>query len=144
VIVRPARPDERELIARIHRAAAERAYAGIFPSDQPFPWQETLARWRNFAGEIRVAACDDAADPVGFVAFDLRELYALYVQAEYWSRGIGGSLLETAGGVSELWVLSANVRARRFYERRGWQEDGTSRQAYGVTELRYRRPAALL
>jgi GNAT superfamily N-acetyltransferase len=141
VIVRPARPDERELIARIHRAAAEYGYAGIFPPDQSFPWEQTLARWRDFAGEIRVAECEDTADPVGFVAFDLRELHALYVLAEYWSRGIGGYLLEAAGGVSELWVLSANVRARRFYERRGWEEDGTSRQSYGATELRYRRPA---
>ena len=34
-----------------------------------------------------------------------------------------------ASGASgaHLWVLEANARARRFYERRGWGENGTTR-----------------
>ena len=28
-----------------------------------------------------------------------------------------------------LWVLGTNARARRFYERRGWRPDGTSKVA---------------
>jgi RimJ/RimL family protein N-acetyltransferase len=42
-----------------------------------------------------------------------------------------------------LWVLPANARARRFYERAGWTCDGTERtvDALGLTvpEVRYRR-----
>ena len=40
-----------------------------------------------------------------------------------------------------LWVLEANVRARRFYERNGYKHDGTTKNAIlgnvGLPELRY-------
>jgi RimJ/RimL family protein N-acetyltransferase len=40
-------------------------------------------------------------------------------------------------------VLADNPRARRFYERSGWQRDGTTRpiEIFGieVTEVRYRK-----
>jgi hypothetical protein len=40
-----------------------------------------------------------------------------------------------------LWVLGTNARARRFYERRGWQPDGASKLhdwgAFVATDLRY-------
>jgi hypothetical protein len=36
--------------------------------------------------------------------------------------------LEALGpGIARLWVLEENHRARRFYERRGWREDGSTR-----------------
>jgi hypothetical protein len=38
-----------------------------------------------------------------------------------------------------LWVVEANARARRFYEREGWSADGAMRaSSFGSTELRYR------
>jgi RimJ/RimL family protein N-acetyltransferase len=44
---------------------------------------------------------------------------------------------------ASLWVLRDNQRARRFYERLGWQPDGrTSSESYGGVELEalcYRR-----
>jgi GNAT superfamily N-acetyltransferase len=142
VIIRPARADERDLVAAIHRDSAMRAYAGIFPPDEPFPWELTLARWRNFAGELHVAVRSHTDEPVGFIAFNDQELHAIYVLPEHWSTGIGSQLLEVAGRAHELWVLLGNDRARRFYERRGWAADGTQRQTpNGVTELRYRRRA---
>jgi GNAT superfamily N-acetyltransferase len=140
VVIRPLRHHECDLVAHIHRASATQAYAGIFPSDEPFPWDETLARWRSFAGQIVVAESDGAAEPVGFVAFDDRELHALYVLPAYWGRGIGERLLEAAGDVSELWVLQANTRARQFYERRGWAPDSARYEHHNVVVLRYHRP----
>jgi GNAT superfamily N-acetyltransferase len=133
------RADERELIARIHRASAERAYENIFSPDEAFPWDQTLARWLNFVGEVLVAESHETDDLIGFVAFDEHELHALYVLPEYWDCGIGGHLLEAASGVAQLWVLEGNTRARRFYESRGWKPDGTWRQLGRVTELCYRR-----
>jgi hypothetical protein len=39
-----------------------------------------------------------------------------------------------------LWVLEANGRARRFYEREGWTlEGGTRTTPLGPSEVRYRR-----
>ncbi len=40
-----------------------------------------------------------------------------------------------------LWVLGTNARARRFYERRGWRPDGTTKLhdwgAFVATDVRY-------
>ena len=120
------------------------AYAGIFPPNDPFPWEQTLARWQHFAGELVVAERDAPAELVGFVAFDRSELHALYVLPEQWGHGVGARLLAAAGGVSVLWVLEGNARARRFYEQHGWEPDGVQRAhptSAGVVELRYRRPS---
>jgi GNAT superfamily N-acetyltransferase len=146
VVLRSARPDERDLIAGIHRDTALQAYAGIFPPESDFPWQATLDRWRTYPHHLVVAELDDApADApvvIGFAAFDADELAALYVLPAYWGHGIGARLLEAAGGVSVLWVLEGNTNARRFYEQHGWQPDGARRtnpHAPDVAELRYRR-----
>ena len=42
-----------------------------------------------------------------------------------------------------LWVLEDNPRARRFYEREGWLEDGVGETQFldvTVPVIRYRRP----
>ena len=40
-----------------------------------------------------------------------------------------------------LWVLEGNHRARRFYEKEGWESDGSKKQddltGLALTELRY-------
>jgi RimJ/RimL family protein N-acetyltransferase len=42
-----------------------------------------------------------------------------------------------------LWVLDANARARRCYERAGWAPDGTEMtddsRGFAIREVRYRR-----
>ncbi len=62
-------------------------------------------------------------------------LDGLYVDPAHWGGGAAAGLhdavLEHARGEGRasvrLWVLEENARARRFYERRGWRLDGTSR-----------------
>jgi GNAT superfamily N-acetyltransferase len=78
------------------------------------------------------------------------ELHAIYVAPEAWSRGLGGTLLGTAvddlheRGFAPLvlWVIEANVRGRRFYERAGWRADGARQpidfDGVPVDEIRYR------
>jgi GNAT superfamily N-acetyltransferase len=74
------------------------------------------------------------------------ELYALYVHPEVWGDGHGFALHEAAVrhlaaegfGSAVLWVLDGNRRARRFYERRGWQTDGSVGDEAGAPKLRYR------
>lgn len=79
------------------------------------------------------------------------EVYAIYVVPSYWSTGTGSSLMAAAvAGLAEqryqravLWVLDANARARRFYEKAGWHADGASNVLAGlggVLEVRYARP----
>ena len=85
------------------------------------------------------------------LAGQVGEVYALYVIPDWWSTGTGRSLMCCAvAALSDagyqravLWVLEANARARRFYERVGWVADGSSSVLTGlggVVEVRYSRP----
>lgn len=80
---------------------------------------------------------DDAPVPL--------ELYAIYTRKPWWGSGLGGRLLEVAIGkqAALLWVLEGNLRARAFYRKHGFTEDGTQTDepSFAVPELRMTRPA---
>jgi len=122
-------------------------------------WYEVIARPKP-GRRVVVALADDAI--VGFAgvgpargeAGERGELYMINLAPAAWGRGIGSELLVrcvkdlSALGHREaiLWVLRQNARARRFYEREGWQHDGDRRDTIGengftfeVDELRYVR-----
>ncbi len=79
------------------------------------------------------------------------EVYALYISPDLIGQGIGQTLLGEAHAqmkgagfeTSALWVLRDNQRARRFYERAGYQADGAAQDdvydGITLTELRYQR-----
>ena len=70
----------------------------------------------------------------------LSEVYACYARATYWGSGLGGRLLEAAVGdtPASLWVFEANLRARSFYRKHGFAEDGTRKYdpRFGAEEIR--------
>ena len=74
------------------------------------------------------------------------QLYAIYFLQSAWGSGLAEPLALAALGDAQdtiVWVLEDNPRARRFYERLGFVEDGTTREeefgAAMVQEIRYRR-----
>ncbi|MFD1933776.1 GNAT family N-acetyltransferase [Nonomuraea mangrovi] len=75
------------------------------------------------------------------------EVYAIYVLPGHLSTGLGRALMATtveaipAERTIGLWVLSANPRARRFYERFGFVESGFSKVEDGMEEIHYRLAA---
>lgn len=68
------------------------------------------------------------------------ELYAIYVREKWWGSGLGGRLMEVAIGKepASLWVFEANERARAFYRKQGFVEDGAivDEPYFGVPEIR--------
>lgn len=97
------------------------------------------------AGFAATAPCRDEDVPPG-----TGELKAIYLAPEAWSRTLGSALFRVAvddlrdRGFEPLvlWVIEANVRGRRFYERHGWQPDGARQpidfDGVPVDEIRYR------
>ena len=165
MLLRPAEPEDALAVARVHVRSWQVAYRTLLPDDY-------LDQLRP---EDRACKYDfknpDPAKPYTFVAEDggsirgfatamlsrdgelvgFGELCALYVDPEFWGRGIGVALVAAARerlvklGVRNafLWVLKGNVRADRFYRNDGWAPDGCSRTdtMWGVTvdDNRYRR-----
>jgi ribosomal protein S18 acetylase RimI-like enzyme len=68
----------------------------------------------------------------GFVVVRADEVEQIYVAAEYRGTGLAVRLLQAAAGIvaegghrrAWLAVASGNARARRFYERAGWVDEG--------------------
>jgi GNAT superfamily N-acetyltransferase len=110
----------------------------IFPPDlYPFPMDDVRERWATALGDpgVSVLVAELDARPVGLAGFRDDWLDGLYVAPAYWARGIGRELhdqvldrLRSRGSPRcHLWVLEHNDRARRFYERHGWCENGQTR-----------------
>lgn len=73
------------------------------------------------------------------------ELYSLYVRAKWWGSGLGSRLIDVAIGKDPamLWVFEDNERAKAFYRKHGFVEDGAKvdEPFFGVPEIRMVRPA---
>jgi putative acetyltransferase len=137
-VIREARPDEAQALAAIQRDASLAALAHVFPPElYPYPTDEINRRWEEFLAddEVRVLVAAEDRAATGVAACRNEWLDGLYVLPQWWSRGVGRSLHDAvlerlrADGCERchLWVLEHNERARHFYERLGWAENGTSR-----------------
>jgi GNAT superfamily N-acetyltransferase len=167
VTCRPATDADVDAIAEVRVRSWQAAYRGIVPQpelDRMDP-AAVARRWRGedldghhvaesagrvvgwlFVGAYRPDPADGGPDP----GPGCGEVLAIYVRPEAWRQGIGRPLL--AYGLGELrrqglgpvllWVLEANARARRFYERAGFVLDGGTHtyEIGGATlpEVRYR------
>lgn len=157
--LRPAQVGHAEAIAAVHVAAWQHAYRGMLPPEllASLSVESRAQRWRQQLTDAQSAHTWVVGEPVsGFVSLGpsrdddstegTGELYALYVHPNAWGTGLGSRLITTAaahlGDGATLWVLRANERARRFYERNGWRPDGSRRQetrdAAVLEEVRYR------
>ena len=137
-MIRQARLDEAETLAAIQRDASLAALTHIFPPERyPYPIAEIRQRWSDaLADPVMTVLVAEQDTAIGGVAGCRAEwLDGLYVTPALWGHGVGRELHDEvldrlrAGGSTRchLWVLEHNDRARRFYERLGWRENGDRR-----------------
>ena len=147
-MVRPARPEDAEAIARVHVETWRTAYAHALTAETLAQMDvgERAEAWRQWLGGQNATFVGEVDGEVrGFVNVGasrdhpgLGELYAIYVQPEAWGTGLGTTLIDRgeeelrARGFAEatLNVLADNPRARRFYERQGWVRGETFRSTF--------------
>jgi GNAT superfamily N-acetyltransferase len=146
----------RRPLLRSHVRAWQTAYAHLFPAERLA--ELSVERRAEQHRESPPLVVEEAGRIVGFVSVGTSrdddadgELFAIYVDPEYWGRGVGRELIaageerlrELGHAVAILWVLDDNPRGRRFYERAGWRHDGTTRpiRSLGIAapEVRYRK-----
>ena len=103
-------------------------------------------------GRYRLSPGDDKTMDIGELAEPgtVGEVYGFYLHPDHWGTGAAQELMDESISAlindgwpeARLWVLGANTRARRFYERNDWSADG-GRQPLAIIgrpmEVRYRR-----
>jgi GNAT superfamily N-acetyltransferase len=124
VIVRPATPADAEAMARVHWLSANAAYG------REDAFERRLAQSRKVFDEdgVRPFVAEEDGAIVGELILGTSELFAIYVHPERWGTGVGQVLLDRAHAelartcdAAVLTCLVDNPRARRFYERNGWE-----------------------
>jgi RimJ/RimL family protein N-acetyltransferase len=145
--IRKATPADARSVAEVHVGSWRHAYRGMLPDEylDRLSVDDREAMWREAFGEATSGAfVAEAGDRiVGFASFGpsrdqdasarTGEIPAIYVEPSVLGAGVGRELMGAAtAALSEigyrratLWVLEANERARRFYEKAGWTWDGT-------------------
>ena len=150
-------------VGAVHQRSRADAYAHILspetlaarPAEWFGEWWTERHRWERDTHHLTVA--DRAGEVVGFTYVGpsetpgCAELYAIHVLPDVLGTGVGHLLMANAlpqlaavgGDRAVLWVLEANNRARRFYDREGWTPDGATRvepvNDEPVRQVRYSR-----
>jgi GNAT superfamily N-acetyltransferase len=134
-VIRHGSLEDLDLVFPIQREASVTGFAHVFPPElYPFPDEVVRSDLREALDDpANVLLIDDAER--GFALVGHGWLQRLYVREPAWGSGLADELhaaaleaLRSLGARSaSLWCLAENVRARRFYERRGWRLNGSER-----------------
>ena len=140
--------------AYVHWKSWQEAYPGLIDPEYLDrltleSCEKTAFRWRD-----NILVAKDRDRVIGFAAYgryrtdelkDAGEIYALYILAEYYGKGVSDRLMNAAlARLKEfpdtvVWVLKDNKRAIRFYERWGFRTEGRAETLHlgsPVTEIR--------
>jgi len=131
-LIRRSSTAEAESHFAVQRAACVAGLPHIYPPElYPFPDEEIRRRWRDWSATTLV--CERDGRVIGVAGVERCWLHGFYVLPEHWGTGVADELHDAALAEQRdcaelrLWVLEANARARRFYERHGWRPNGETR-----------------
>ncbi|WP_039923358.1 GNAT family N-acetyltransferase [Amycolatopsis decaplanina] len=130
--LRRATPADADAVAEIWYHGWQDGHLGNVP-DELVRIRTRESFWERAAervGDTTVALM--SGEVAGFVMVVGDEVEQVYVSSDHRGSGVAGALLAeaerlvSAGGHSRAWLAVApgNARARRFYERCGWVDEG--------------------
>ncbi|HEX6684421.1 MAG TPA: GNAT family N-acetyltransferase [Candidatus Limnocylindrales bacterium] len=130
--IRGATQDDSRTVARIWADGWRDGHVGHVPDElTAIRTRESFdLRAAQRVADTVVAEVDGAV--AGFVMVDADEVEQVYVDAAHRGSGVASALLAEgerlvkAAGHGKAWlaVATGNTRARRFYEREGWVDEG--------------------
>jgi predicted cupin superfamily sugar epimerase/GNAT superfamily N-acetyltransferase len=131
-VIRPATAADAPAVARIWEAGWRDAHLGNVPDELVRVRTSESFRTRATQRVPDTAVAEVDGGVAGFVMVDGDEVDQVYVAEVHRGSGVAGTLLAeaarlvAAGGHGRAWlaVVTGNARARRFYEREGWVDDG--------------------
>jgi ribosomal protein S18 acetylase RimI-like enzyme len=139
IVIRPARAEDAEAIARVRVDSWRETYRGMIPQSylDAMKIEESRALWEKVltadSNVVTVFVAEYDSGIVGFASGNMlaqpkhgfdAELSAIYVRREFQHAGIGRRLLaKTAAALEQrnargliVWVIAGNKRARAFFE----------------------------
>lgn len=157
MLIRTAKPEDAAGIAQVNVRGRQTAFVPFFAQEflRRISVEQRAERWlRSLSGgaTFQTLVAEEGGRILGFAGFgpteddlgeDVGEVSGLYVDPDFWDRGIGSALL---GAVEEgmaqagfkravLWTIAAYERTRAFYGHRGWQPDGATKHHGAGAEL---------
>ncbi len=141
--LRPLAVEDCDELGRVHMAVWRDAYAGLMPADYlaGLSDEDCAARWRESAArpaeapehvlvvvgsDGRLAGFGSAGPSRDEDAPTEWELYAVNLVNAARGTGVADRLVDELLGARDatLWVIEGNARARAFYTRRGFVDEG--------------------
>ncbi|WP_211699409.1 GNAT family N-acetyltransferase [Mycobacterium spongiae] len=143
ISLRQAGPADYENVAEMHYPSWRSSYRGIMTPqmldlfdtqkwiDEEYPQRLTRPGWAMWLAEAQGRIIGMSIFGPEIDNPDHLEVDSLYVAAGSERRGIGGLLLDHAlssepSHDAVVWCAERNFRARRFYQKKGFQLDGRS------------------
>lgn len=130
--LRRAKPEDAHDVADIWHLGWPDGHAGLVPQElvEARSEESFLTRASERVGDTTVATVDGAI--AGFVMVVDDEVEQVYVSALHRGTGVAAALMGEAerqvraNGHRKAWlaVVAGNARARAFYERTGWNDEG--------------------
>jgi GNAT superfamily N-acetyltransferase len=130
-VIRPPAPGELEAVLDVQEQASLASLGEVFPPPNALPSEAIRDRWRTaFASsENRFSILAHDGEIVGVTMVTTPWLHALQVLPQWWGTGVAAALLDdaleefrSAGALDAfLRCFTANARARRFWEKHGWE-----------------------
>ena len=132
VRLRPAGPDDAASVAEIWRSGWREAHIGRVPIALVAVRSRESFCTRAIESVPKTTVAMVGAELAGFVMVSGDEVEQLYVAARHRGAGVADALLRHAERsikaarhpMAWLAVVPGNARARRFYERMGWTDQG--------------------
>lgn len=132
VRLRPAGPDDAATVAEIWRTGWREAHSGRVPAALVAARTAESFCSRAIESVSKTTVAMVGAELAGFVMVVDDEVEQLYLAARHRGAGVADALLRhaertiKAAGHPMAWlaVVPGNARARRFYERMGWIDEG--------------------
>jgi len=132
VTLRRARPADAGRVAAIWQAGWRDGHLGHVPEELVAARTPENFRTRAAARVTEATVAEVGGVVGGFVMVAGDEVEQVFVDASFRGVGVADTLLTeaerlvAAGGHAVAWlaVVPGNARARRFYERSGWADDG--------------------
>ena len=155
--IREATKNDAPQIAKVHVEAWKAAYKEVMPKvflkslsveSKTKQWTESLSK--KSIGTTSIIELNKTI--VGFCVFgpirdkdltseNFGELVAINILPEFWDKGLGSKVLKYVKNMSyqrkwdslHLWVIKENSRARYFYEKFGFELEGSERNSSNLT-----------